>query len=247
MSKRAVILVGGLGSRLRPYTVVLPKPLMPIGPYPILEVVVRQLAASGFDRITMAVNHQADIFKAYFNLGQKWGLQIDYSLERNPLGTMGPLKLIADLPENFLVMNGDVLTDINYNMFWNHHVDKGNDFTIATCQREIRSEFGVIEINDNDTLHSFQEKPVILSNVSMGIYMLSKSIIDFIPKDTLYGFDHLMLSMMSRGHPIHIKRHEGYWLDIGRPDDYVKAIDMFEENRDMFLSTVACDVENTAL
>ena len=114
MSKRAVILAGGKGARLRPYTVVLPKPLMPIGEFPILEVIIRQLARHGFSHITMAVNHQAEIIKAFFMNGEKWGVKIDYSLEDKPLGTMGPLKLIKDLPDNFLVMNGDILTDLDY-------------------------------------------------------------------------------------------------------------------------------------
>src|SRR3954451_24526909 len=114
MSKRAVVLAGGRGSRLKPYTVVLPKPLMPIGEYPILEVIIRQLAAQGFRRITMAVNHQASLIQAFFGDGCKWGVEIDYSLEEQPLGTIAPLSLISDLPETFLLMNGDVLTDLDY-------------------------------------------------------------------------------------------------------------------------------------
>ncbi len=117
MSRRAVILAGGLGTRLRPYTVVLPKPLMPIGEFPILEVIVRQLARAGFLRITLAVNHQAELVRAFFGDGSKWGVAIDYSLEDQPLGTMGPLKLIGDLPERFLVMNGDILTDLDFRAF----------------------------------------------------------------------------------------------------------------------------------
>ncbi len=235
MSKRAVILAGGLGSRLRPYTVVLPKPLMPIGRYPILEVVVRQLAQAGFEHVTMAVNHQADIIKAFFNSGDKWGLRIDYSLERQPLGTMGPLRLIPDLPEQFLVMNGDVLTDLRFDTFFAHHVERGNEFTIATCPRELRSEFGVLDINGDDTLHGFREKPVVRYNVSMGIYMVRRSVLDRITPETLYGFDNLMVDMMTAGRTVHVYRHGGYWLDIGRPDDYIQAIDMFENNGAQFL------------
>ena len=122
MSKRAIILVGGKGNRLKPYTIVLPKPLMPIGDYPILEVVIRQLSKNGFDRITLAVNHQAEIIKAFFGDGSKWNVSIDYSLEDKPLSTMGPLKLIPDLPENFLVMNGDVLTNLDFSSFYEQHV-----------------------------------------------------------------------------------------------------------------------------
>ena len=118
MSKRAIILAGGKGTRLRPYTVVLPKPLMPIGEHPILEVVIRQLISYGFDHITLAVNHQAELIKAFFGDGSKWNIKIDYSLEDQPLGTMGPLKLIKDLPENFLVMNGDILTELKFSEFY---------------------------------------------------------------------------------------------------------------------------------
>ncbi len=235
MSKRAIILAGGLGSRLRPYTVVLPKPLMPIGPYPILEVVIRQLASHGFTGITLAVNHQAEIIKAYCNSGKRWGVHIEYSMEKKPLGTMGPLKLIRDLPDNFLIMNGDVLTDLDFGAFHAHHSLRGNGFTVATCQREMRSEFGVLELNGDDTLHGFREKPVVHYNVSMGIYMASKRILDFIPDDEAYGFDNLMLDMMAVQHAVHVYRHNGYWLDIGRPDDYMTAIDMFEANASMFL------------
>src|SRR5437764_4757805 len=125
MSRRAVILAGGRGARLKPYTIVLPKPLMPIGEFPILEVIVRQLARAGFSRITMAVNHQAELIKAFFQEGARWGTRIDYSLEDKPLGTMGPVRLIADLPDHFLVMNGDVLTDLDFAALYANHVVSG--------------------------------------------------------------------------------------------------------------------------
>jgi len=245
--KHAVIMAGGLGTRLRPYTVVLPKPLMPIGPYPILEVVIRQLASAGFHRVTLAVNHQAEIIKAYFNSGKKWGVKIDYSMEVKPLGTMAPLKLISDLPDNFLVMNGDVLTDLNFASFYSHHVNNNHHFTIATCQREMRSEFGVLELNRDGTLQSFKEKPVVYYNVSMGIYMGSKHMLEFIPEDTHYSFDNLVLDMLRNKSTVHTFRYGGYWLDIGRPDDYMAAIDMFENNELMFLKKGACRVARAAV
>ena len=132
MCKRAVILAGGLGTRLRPYTVVLPKPLMPVGEYSILEVIVRQLVKYKFDHITLAVNHQAEIVKALFQNGERWGIRIDYSLEKKRLGTMGPLKLISDLPDDFLIMNGDVLTDLNFKDFYEDHVKNNRNFTISS-------------------------------------------------------------------------------------------------------------------
>src|SRR6478752_342954 len=136
MSERAVVLAGGTGTRLRPYTVVLPKPLMPIGDYPILEVIVRQLASQGFTHITLAVNHQADIIKAFFGDGKKWGVNIDYSLESKPMSTIAPLTLISDLPENFLLMNGDVLTDLDFGALWTRHVDGERLFTISAASRK---------------------------------------------------------------------------------------------------------------
>ena len=145
MSRRAVILAGGTGTRLRPYTVVLPKPLMPIGEFPILEVIVRQLARCGFDRITMAVNHQAELIKAFFQDGGKWGLRIDYSLEDRPLGTMGPLRLIGDLPRDFLVMNGDILTDLDFGKLHDDHAASDSVFTISSSCREEIIDFGVLE------------------------------------------------------------------------------------------------------
>src|SRR5580700_8428470 len=133
MSDRAVILAGGRGTRLRPYTVVLPKPLMPIGEYPILEVIIRQLVRHGFTHVTLAVNHQANILKAFFEDGKRWDLDIDYSLEREPRSTIAPLALIPDLPENFLLMNGDVLTDLDLSGFLERHVECGRLFTIAAA------------------------------------------------------------------------------------------------------------------
>lgn len=235
MSKRAIILAGGKGTRLRPYTVVLPKPLMPIGDYPILEVIIRQLTYFGFDHITMAVNHQADIIKAYFGNGEKLNVKIDYSLETIPLSTMGPLRLIDDLPENFLVMNGDILTDIDYGLFHDNHCKDKNIFTISSSQRENVSEYGVLGVDTNSNLIEFKEKPREQFLVSMGIYMASKRILEFIPPNKAYGFDHLVLDLIKVQQFPKVKTHSGYWLDIGRSADYEKAIEEFESKKSSFL------------
>ena len=234
MSKRAVILAGGRGTRLRPYTVVLPKPLMPIGEYPILEVIIRQLVHHGFDHITLAVNHQAEIIKAFFGDGTKWGIRIDYSLETQPLSTMGPLTLIDDLPDNFLVMNGDVLTDLNFSDFYNSHVSGGNIFTISSFVREHVNQYGVLEVGGNQVLTGFHEKPKTRFEVSMGVYMVSKKVMEYIPVGVPYGFDHLMLKLIEIGNPATVRPFESYWLDIGRPDDYMTAIEVFEEKKEQF-------------
>jgi len=221
--KRAVILAGGLGTRLRPYTVAIPKPLMPLGKYPILEIIIRQLKAQGFGHITLAVNHQADIFRAFFGDGSKWGLRIDYSLETKPLSTMGPLKLIPDLPDNFLVMNGDILSDVPYGCFLDEHSAEGHLFTISASRRVQRIDYGVLQVNQSGILSGFEEKPSIPFLVSMGIYAVSRRVLDAIPPDQAFGFDHLVLGYLASADAVTTVVHEGYWLDIGRPDDYEKA------------------------
>jgi len=235
MSKRAIILAGGQGTRLRPYTVVLPKPLMPIGEFPILEVIVKQLARHGFTHITMAVNHQAEIIKAFFSDGSKLGVSIDYSLEDKPLGTMGPLTLIKDLPENFLVMNGDILTDLDYTGLFNFHLKNNSIFTISSHRREQQVDYGVLKRDKNGRLTNFKEKPRHRYEVSMGIYMVNRKVLDIIPAGAPYGFDTLMLALIATDrHPL-VRPFGGYWLDIGRPDDYMLAIDEFEKMKPRFL------------
>lgn len=235
MSKRVVILAGGRGTRLRPYTVVLPKPLMPIGDFPILEIIVRQLARQGFDHITMAVNHQAEIIRAFFQDGQKWGVRIDYSLEDKPLSTMAPLRNIKDLPDNFLVMNGDILTDLNFAEFFDEHCSQNSIFTISAYVRVQKIDYGVLEANADHHLTGFNEKPSKEYLVSMGAYMASRRILDFIPERAFYGFDNLMADLLQTGTPVAVRKFDGYWLDIGRPDDYMRAIEEFDQMKPRFL------------
>ena len=197
MSKRAIILAGA-GTRLKPYTVVLPKPLMPIGSYSILEVIIRQLIQYNFNHITLAVNHQADIIKALFKDGSRFGIKIDYSLEKNRLGTIGPLKLIGDLPENFLLLNGDVLTDLNFEKFYSQHIKNKTIFSIASNLREENIDYGVLEVDNESCLKQFKEKPKVNYQVSMGVYMINKEILNFIPDNTYYGFDNLMLFLLKK-------------------------------------------------
>jgi NDP-mannose synthase len=235
MSKRAVVLAGGTGTRLRPYTIVLPKPLMPIGEYPILEVIIRQLKNNGFSHVTMAVNHQAEIIQAFFGDGSKWGLTIDYSLEDKALSTMAPLKLIKDLPDNFLVMNGDVLTNMDFNQLYQNHVNNGDVFTVSSYKREVRSEFGVLEIDEDNTLIGFKEKPIVTYEVSMGIYIISKEVLGYIPENEPYGFDDLMINLIrSNMNPV-VDKCNGYWLDIGRKSDYELAIKEFDAMKHEFI------------
>lgn len=228
MCKRAIILAGGKGTRLKPYTVALPKPLVPIGDKPILEIIIMQLIENGFEHITITINHLADIIKAFFGDGSKWGIKIDYSLEEKPLSTMGPLSLIENLPENFLIMNGDVLSDINFSTLIQKHENSKSIFTISSYKREQKSDYGILEVGDNSSLIGFKEKPVVEYDVSMGIYIANKKILDYIPYNQSYGFDQLMLDLIADDNPAKVIRHDGYWLDIGRPEDYAKACEDIE-------------------
>ncbi|MDC0954975.1 sugar phosphate nucleotidyltransferase [Alphaproteobacteria bacterium] len=239
MSKRAVVLAGGLGTRLKPYTVALPKPLMPVGDYSILEIIIRQLAMTGFTRITLAVNHQANIIAAVFGDGKKWGVDIDYSLETTRLGTMGPIKIIDNLPENFLVLNGDVLTDLNFGKFYNYHVAEKNLFTISSFERKQKIDYGVLEIEGNK-LNGFREKPEFALEVSMGVYMVSRRVVDLIPPEVNFGFDQLMKLLINKKKLVDVIKHQGYWFDIGRHEEFSDAVDFFEANANKFLESGEC-------
>jgi len=235
MSNRAVILAGGRGTRLRPYTVVFPKPLMPLGDYPILEVIIRQLAIDGFDHITMAVNHQANLIKAFFGDGEQWKVWIDYSVESRPLSTIAPLCLIPDLPDTFLLMNGDVLTDLRFRDLYRQHVESGTAFTVAASTRTHTMDYGVLHIDAHNALIGFEEKPSMQYLVSMGVYIVEKSVLSLVPPDQPYGFDDLMHALIARQGRVTVKPHDGYWLDLGRPDDYAQAVEEFERRKDTLL------------
>ena len=227
VEKRAVILAGGRGTRLKPYTVALPKPLVPVGDKPILEIIVRQLCSYGFTRLTLAVNHQADIIRAYFGDGSKFGIAIDYSLETIPLSTMGPLLLVENLPSSFIVMNGDVLTDLDYGALLDRHEREGNLLSISAAQREQPIDFGVLEVEEGGRLIGFREKPVDRYLVSMGVYALSNRVLHYIPAGEPYGFDNLVLDLLKAKEAVKVYPYAGYWLDIGRPDDYERAVEDF--------------------
>jgi NDP-sugar pyrophosphorylase family protein len=227
---RAIILAGGKGTRLRPYTTLIPKPLVPIGgKYSILEIILMQLAREGFQHVTLAINHLAGLVQAYFGDGSRFGLKIDYSLEENELSTIGPLTLIDNLPENFLVMNGDILCDLDYGNFFRSHVAAKSGVSVSSYKREVKIDFGVLESNPGGQLTRFVEKPTYHFDVSMGIYCLSRRIVEALPPGQRYGFDNLMLDSLEGGHEVRIVPFNGYWLDIGRPDDYETADKNFDE------------------
>ncbi|AVH94504.1 MULTISPECIES: nucleotidyltransferase family protein [Streptomyces] len=232
----AVILAGGKGVRLRPYTTALPKPLVPIGDeHAILEIVLRQLSRAGFTHCTLAIGHLGEIIRAYVGDGSQWGLSIDYATEENPLGTMGPLLNLRDrLPEHFLVMNGDVLTDLDYADVLRRHEVSGAPLTIATYARKVHIDFGVLTTDDSRVV-AFTEKPSIDYRVSMGVYGVSRKTLDAYTPGLPLGFDELVLDLLAAETPPHAYDFDGYWLDIGRPDDYDRANAEFTSRKSLLL------------
>ena len=227
---RAIILAGGKGTRLLPFTTLIPKPLVPLGgKYSILEVIIIQLSRSGFTHITLAVNHLSHLIMSFFGDGSRWGVKLDYSFEQDELSTIGPLTLIDNLPENFLVMNGDILCDLNYKSFFDSHVDSKNKISVSAFRRQVKVDFGVLRYDEKNYLKEFQEKPAYDFDVSMGIYCINRSVIDFLPRGKKYGFDNLMTDGLINNEIINIRPFSGYWLDIGRPDDYEYADQNFSE------------------
>ena len=226
---RAIILAGGKGTRLAPLTDIIPKPLVPLGGMPIMEVVIRQLSTHGFQRITLAVGYLSELIKAYFQEGSKWGVEIDYSYEPQPLGTAGPLALIKNLNETFLVMNADVLTNLDYQELLAYHRRQGGIATIAAFERQVKIDLGVIVPDGDCRIKDYIEKPTSTYLVSMGIYIFEPQVMDFIQPGEYLDFPDLVKLLLQAGHAVHYQRFSGYWLDIGRHEDYAQAAAEFEQ------------------
>ena len=227
---RAIILAGGKGTRLLPHTERVPKPLVSIAEgQTIIDILIKQLVNQGFTHITLAVNHLADMVMEYVGDGSKWGVKIDYSRETEPLYTIGPITIIPDLPSDFLVINGDTLTDIDYGALLREHMEKKAPVTIAIKNRELKMEFGVVTFDDENKLTDFKEKPIHSTHVSIGVNCISKGVVEKIPKGTRYGFDNLLWDSLAQKTPVYIHEHSGFWLDIGRPTDYQCAMETYPE------------------
>ena len=221
---KAVILAGGKGTRLKPYTTVFPKPLMPINEKPILEIVIRQLKSHGFDEIIITVGHLAELIMAFFGDGSKLCIKIKYSREDKPLGTAGGLGLLKqELNETFLMMNGDVLTTLNYSDLVNYHKRNEAIATIALNKREVDIDFGVVELDNDNSIVGYKEKPKIKYLVSMGVYIFDPNVLEYIGQNEYLDFPDLIKILISNGEIVKGYVYDGYWLDIGRPDDYERA------------------------
>lgn len=241
---RVVILAGGRGRRLEPYTSVLPKPLMPIGNRSILELVVDQLSASGFHRLTFSVGYLSHLIRAVFDNGAGEGVDITYVKEVEPLGTAGPLRLVEGLDETFLVMNGDLLTTLDYGALLEHHLACGNALTIATHRREVQTDYGVLHLDhagDPLRIAMYEEKPKMSMNVSMGVYVLEPEVLRQIPADGAFDFPELVQVLLLAGLPVGAFIHDGLWLDIGRHEDYEQAIEFWAHGTRMVDAAGAAD------
>ena len=232
---QAVILAGGKGTRLKPYTIVFPKPLMPLGDYPILEIVIRQLKRNNFEKIILAVGHLKHLMQAFFDDGKRWDLNISYSMEEKPLGTAAPLKLIDGLENDFLVMNGDILTDMNFRDFFEYHKKSKAVCSIASHTKSVKIDLGILEADNSNLLTGYTEKPELKYSVSMGVYAFNKSALDFIPQNQYFDFPDLIKTLLKNGKKVLKYPYDGYWLDIGRPEDYERAIEEFEKYKLKFL------------
>ena len=239
MSKRAVILAGGKGSRLGPYTTVLPKPLLPVGDRAILSVVVHQLRELGFTDLTLAVGYLAHLVRAVMGDGSDLGVNIGYADEREPLGTVGPLARIENLDHSFIVMNGDILTSLDYADLIDLHRESGNVLTIASHRRTVRSDYGVLhldgEAGKTRLVTGFEEKPETHHVVSMGVYAMEPRALDYIDRDAHLDFPELVLRLVEAGERVGSYLFDGYWLDIGRHEDYERAIAEFGELKPMLM------------
>lgn len=237
--RRAVILAGGKGSRLGPYTTVLPKPLLPVGDRAILDVVVHQLRGLGFTDLTLAVGYLAHLVRAAMGDGSRWGIDIDYAEESEPLGTVGPLAGIEDLDDSFIVMNGDVLTSLDFAELLDLHRASGNILTIASHRRVVRTDYGVLHVDGVGTptqpVTGFEEKPQIPYIVSMGVYAMDPRALDYIERGAYLDLPDLVLLLLNAGEPVGSYLFDGHWLDIGRHDDYERAIVEFDNLRSVFM------------
>jgi NDP-sugar pyrophosphorylase family protein len=233
---KAVVLAGGKGTRLAPYTKILPKPLMPIGDMPILEILLRQMHTAGVREVFLTVGHLAELLRTFFQDGDRLGLRIHYSFEEQPLGTAGPLSLIAEhLTDTFLVTNGDVLTTLDIRELVEAHRKSGAIATIASHMRQVKIDLGVLQMNGSAELTGYIEKPNYDFFVSMGMYVFEPGVLKYIDYNQYLDFPDLVLKMLKHGERIIGYRFDGYFQDLGRPDDYEQAVQEFELLRSRIL------------
>lgn len=227
---KAVILAGGKGVRLKPYTTHFPKPLMPVGDKPILEILIEKLKEAGIYDIIITTGHLSEMINVLMGDGSKVGVKIKYSLEDKPLGTAGPLDLLRDdLTEDFILINGDVISDLNFAEMINFHKKNNNTATIGSIERTVFVDFGLVKLDNQKNYMSWEEKPTLKYLVSMGIYILSPKALHSLPKSEFFNIPDLIQALYNSNEKVMGYIHNGYWLDIGRPEDYENACKIFEK------------------
>ncbi len=232
---KAVVLAGGKGARLSPYTTILPKPLMPIGDMPILEVLLHQMRDAGITQVVLTVGHLSELLRAFFKDGSHFGLKITYSYEDHPLGTAGPIALVDNLDDTFLVTNGDVLTTLDLRGLIEFHRQQRAIATIAAHHRQTKIDLGVIEHDGDQRVTGYIEKPSYDFLVSMGIYVFEPAVLVYIEQNQYLDFPDLVRKLIAAGEKVVGYEFNGYWEDLGRPDDYARASKDFEEMHAQFL------------
>jgi NDP-sugar pyrophosphorylase family protein len=225
----AVLLAGGKGTRLQPFTISLPKPLMPVGNRPILEILIRQLKDAGVTKVIICVGYLESLIRSYFGDGSKFGVEIFYSSEDEPLGTAGPMRLIKeDLKESFFFMNGDLFTDIDLKEMFEFHKENKSTATIGLTKRTVDIDFGVIKINEKNEFTEWKEKPTLEYLVSMGIYVFEPTVVQYIPEG-FYNVPDLIVKLHELNEKVIGYHYKGNWLDIGRLEDYQRACQQMDE------------------
>lgn len=239
MVSRVVILAGGKGTRLRPFTATFPKPLVPIGNMPILEILIRQLKAQGFNHVTLTLGHLSALIRTFLAQHQSLNkdVRIDFVEEELPTGTSGSLASVPGLDDTFLVMNGDVLTDLSFSRLLEDHKRSGASMTIATHRKQVKIDLGVIEADDDARLVGYLEKPGYQYEVSMGVYVYEPRVLKLIRRGQYLDLPTLVQMLVNRGEHVHLHRNDAFWLDIGRPEDYARAQDIFEKDPGRFVPT----------
>lgn len=226
---KAVIQAGGKGTRLRPYTLILPKPMMPVGDLPVIEMLLKWLRRNGIEQAYVTTGYLGHLIRALCGDGSQWGMSLAYSEEPEPLGTVGALDLLRkDLDETFLVLNGDLITDLDIRAFMAFHRQHQALVSVATTEKTVKVDLGVIDA-DGAKMVGFREKPTMKFRVSMGVYLMEPEILNYIPSGVPFGFDDLVLNLLDKALPVYTYDHQGTWMDIGRPEDFQKAQNFFNE------------------
>lgn len=219
----AVIQAGGKGTRLRPYTHVLPKPLMPVGDLPVIEMLLKWLRRWGVRKACITTGYLGHLIRSICSDGAQWDMEISYSTEKEPLGTIGALRLLdGRLNDTFLTVNGDLVTDIDLRAFKKFHKQSDSLLSVAVTEKKVKVDLGVLDCRDN-LMTGFNEKPTMKFMVSMGIYLMEPAILELIPKGMPFGFDDLVHEMLEQKLAVNVFEHKGLWMDIGREEDYIKA------------------------